>query len=148
LDLAAFGGRFRDVALLVGALAATACTKSSGSTPANAFAAPLPECDATELEAESAKLRVSQPSLGPPKQVRNRQPEYPREAKDRQAAGEVAIRYRIQGDGTVGDLVVLCAPDPALAEASIDALEDWEFEPRYMNGAPATFDSIARFTFR
>jgi TonB family protein len=128
-------------------VAATACTKTSGSTP-NAFAAPLPLCNATELDAESAKLRVSQPSLGPPKQIRNRQPEHPREAKDRQAAGEVAIRYRIQGDGAVSDLVVLCSPDPALAEASVAALEDWEFEPRYLNGAPATYDSIARFTFK
>lgn len=70
-----------------------------------------------------------------PRRVRNVNPLYPAEARDRRVQGMVIIEARIGEDGHVTKTRVLRGV-AGLDEAALDAVGQWEFEPVLLNGQP------------
>jgi protein TonB len=75
-------------------------------------------------------------------------PGFPARAK-RQGidAGVVTVEYTIDSSGSVKDAVVVKADPPHLFDdAVLDAIRQWKYQPKLVNGAPV--DSRQEFTFR
>ena len=74
-------------------------------------------------------------------------PRFPARAK-RQGidAGVVTVEYTIDKSGSVKDAVVVKADPPLLFdEAVLNAIRQWKYQPKLVNGVPA--DSRQKFTF-
>ena len=70
-----------------------------------------------------------------PRKVKDVRPLYPQEARDAGVQGVVIIEMRVDADGRVGSARVLRSI-PLLDQAALDAVQQWEFEPTLLNGAP------------
>lgn len=68
--------------------------------------------------------------------------------KDAGAAGRVLLRGVIRIDGTLGGLSVLASPDPALAEAALEAIRSWRYEPTRLNGQPVETTTLITLDFQ
>jgi protein TonB len=62
-------------------------------------------------------------------------PVFPQAALDKGVQGPVTIQAIIGKDGFIRDTLVSQAP-PDLAQAAIDAVRLWQFEPTRLNGEP------------
>ena len=62
-------------------------------------------------------------------------PVYPPQALNMRIAGTVVVQATIAEDGSVHDLKVKSG-HPALAQAAIDAVKHWRYDPFLMNGRP------------
>ena len=62
-------------------------------------------------------------------------PVFPQSARDRGVEGPVTIQAIIGKDGFIRDTLVSQAP-PDLAQAAVDAIRLWQFEPTRLNGEP------------
>jgi TonB family protein len=69
---------------------------------------------------------------------------YPVEAKRLGAEGDVMLEAVILTDGTVGKARVISSPHPLLADAALDAVREWRYEPVRLNGVPV--ESITQVT--
>lgn len=74
-------------------------------------------------------------NVRPPRKIKDVKPVYPPEARDAQVQGVVILEMRIDPDGRVGNARVLRSI-PLLDQAALDAVQQWEFEPTLLNGAP------------
>ena len=74
-------------------------------------------------------------AIKPPVKIKDVRPVYPQEARDARVQGVVIIEARIEPDGRVGHAVVLRSI-PMLDQAALDAVNQWEFMPTLLNGAP------------
>jgi beta-lactamase regulating signal transducer with metallopeptidase domain len=83
---------------------------------------PAPPCDNSPIGG----------SLRPPTKIRDVRPMYPTGA----GAGQVVLDARIGADGLVTRAEVVGAADPALANAAINAVSQWEFTPTYLDCQP------------
>jgi len=71
------------------------------------------------------------------KLIRQTRPVYPQELQDAGVEGSVIIRAIIGKDGTVlHPQVVNTAIDPRLAQAALDAVSHWLYQPTLLNGQP------------
>lgn len=70
-----------------------------------------------------------------PRKIKDARPVYPQEARDARVQGVVILEMRIDPDGRVGSARVLRSI-PQLDQAALDAVQQWEFEPTLLNGAP------------
>lgn len=69
--------------------------------------------------------------------LRKVMPVYPKSAKQLGIEGTVLLRAVIQKDGSLLSLsVVNTPPDPELAKAALDAVQQWHYEPTLLNGEP------------
>lgn len=75
-------------------------------------------------------------------------PAFPARAKRRGIeAGVVTVEYTIDSSGSVKDAVVVKADPPSFFdEAVLDAIRQWKYQPKLVNGVPV--DSRQKFTFR
>jgi len=62
------------------------------------------------------------------------QPNYPEEALQNRIAGTVRLHVILEKDGTVKQ-VELVAGHPLLAQAAIDAVKQWRYQPTTLNGS-------------
>jgi TonB family protein len=83
---------------------------------------------------DTGALRVGG-NIKPPTRVRSVAAVYPPDARDAKITGVVIIQIRIEGDGRVSDARVVRSV-PALDQAALDAVRQWEFTPTLMNGNP------------
>ena len=68
---------------------------------------------------------------------RNKPPRYPAEARRRREEGTVGLLVEIREDGHVGNLSIdQPSGHPLLDQAALDAVQNWEFTPQYLNGQP------------
>ena len=75
-------------------------------------------------------------------------PEYPRTALSRQAEGWVEVEFRVTADGTTQDVTVSDASHERLfRNEAIEAIENWEFEPRIFLGTAIPQRSYVRLRF-
>ena len=79
-------------------------------------------------------------NLRVPHKLRHVAPIYP--ASD--AEGVVILTTVISVDGTVTNTRPLSSPDPALAQAAMDAVNLWEFDPTLLDGVPV--DTLMQVT--
>jgi len=94
-----------------------------------------------DSQSKTSYCEVTPNSLGPPQVQRGRvvhrvKPKYPKEARRAKLEGTVRLRATIAKDGTVRDLSVLSG-DPILADAALEAVKQWRYEPFLVNGAAA-----------
>lgn len=75
------------------------------------------------------------------------QPVYPLEAKQDHISGSVVLHAIIGKDGAIEDLEVISAPSESLAEASIDAVSQWKYEPYLLNGKATEVDTTITVYF-
>ncbi|PYT32976.1 MAG: hypothetical protein DMG58_09005 [Acidobacteria bacterium] len=75
-------------------------------------------------------------NVTPAKLIHQTHPEYPGSAKSRGVQGDVVLRAVISLDGSVGSMSPAGSPDPELAQAAINAVRQWRYEPALLNGQP------------
>jgi TonB family protein len=75
------------------------------------------------------------------------EPVYPEDARQQQIQGTVVLEVHIGRDGAVQDVQVISGP-PQLAHASTDAVKQWLFKPRRVNGRPAPMQTRITLNFR
>jgi uncharacterized protein (TIGR03435 family) len=79
-------------------------------------------------------------NLRPPRKLRHVAPIYPASG----AEGVVILTAVISLDGTVTNTRPLSSPDPDLAQAAMDAVNLWEFDPTLLDGIPV--DTLMQVT--
>jgi bla regulator protein blaR1 len=71
-----------------------------------------------------------------PKKIHNVAPVYPAEARAAGVQGIVFIEATIDTDGNVSDAKILRGAAPALDQAALDAVGQWQYTPTMLNGVP------------
>jgi len=74
--------------------------------------------------------------------VKKRAPEYPENARQQRIQGLVALDARIGADGVVKIGKVVVSASPELNQSSINALQEWRYEPATCNGKPVEVETI------
>jgi TonB family protein len=73
-------------------------------------------------------------------------PVYPAEARSADVRGEVRMDVIVGADGLVKDIQVLSG-DSRLANAAVEAVQQWVYRPALINGAPAAVVAQVRVNF-
>ena len=73
-------------------------------------------------------------------------PKYPKQAKKEQLEGNVVVEATIERNGNVGDLAIVSG-DVVLADAAVDAIRSWRFEPYTKSGQPVQVHQKLAFNF-
>ncbi len=108
---------------------------SGVGVPLGAPPPPPPPREAAPLPSGQTPVRVGG-SIKVPTKVRDVRPVYPAEAQAARVQGVVIIEATIDVDGRVYDARVLRSV-PALDDAALEAVRQWEFSPTEVDGAPA-----------
>lgn len=74
------------------------------------------------------------------------EPEYPENARQMQLQGPVVLDVRIGEDGGVQEMT-LVSGQPLLVQAAKDAVKQWRFKPRIVNGLPTTMQTRITLSF-
>ena len=72
--------------------------------------------------------------INPPTKVKDVRPLFPRAAREAGVNGVVMLHAVIDTEGRMKDVRVVSSPHPALEQAAIDAVSQWEFVPTLLNG--------------
>lgn len=75
-------------------------------------------------------------------------PKYPREAERRGIVGVVVLKYIVDEQGLVKNVVILRSPDETLSEACRQAVLTWRFVPFLENGKPVKKEFTESFPFQ
>lgn len=75
------------------------------------------------------------------------EPQYPEDARQQKIQGSVVLDVQVGPDGTVQDVQIVSGP-PQLAQASTDAVKQWRFKPRLVNGHAVPMQTRATLNFR
>ena len=75
------------------------------------------------------------------------EPEYPEAARQQRIQGAVVVDVHIGRDGAVQDVQTISGP-PLLAQASLDAVKQWRFKPRSVNGRPTEMQTRITLNFK
>ena len=92
---------------------------------------------------ESASTGIQ---LAPGRLVRKVDAQYPKEAKKSKLQGKVLLEATIDRDGTVINIAIN-EGNLLLADAAVDAVRNWQFEPYTRNGSPLEVHQQLAFTF-
>jgi len=108
-----------------------------------------------ELEAQipAQKIVVVQPDWKVPAEVMARRvvhhalPEYPEPARQAGVQGTVLLDTVVSVEGAVTQVKFVSGPE-ALAQAAMDAVRSWRYEPYLVKGQPVTVESSVVVNFR
>ena len=75
------------------------------------------------------------------------EPQYPEDARQQGIQGAVVLEVHIGGDGAVQDVQVVSG-QPELAQASMDAVKQWRFRARRLNGSAVPMQTRITLNFR
>jgi TonB family protein len=75
-------------------------------------------------------------------------PVYPASAESAGIAGTVLLRAIVSTDGGIIGLTLLSSPDPALADAAIESVRQWRYQPTLLNGQPVEVVTTISVNFR
>ena len=115
---------------------------------------PLAEIQVTELKATdqlppSAFVpppgAVSKPGCmnpNPPHLVKRVMPRYPEQEQQSHVEGTVSIDALIGKDGSVSQLRIVSGVTPGLNKASLDAVQQWRYEPATCNGVALDIEAV------
>lgn len=133
--------------LLVGAAAASAFPLGVGPSPA-APAVSVPHEPGNAAPAgKDEVLKVGGEVKEPV--VKNRDaPAYPEEARKNKVQGSVILSVVVDGKGNVAKVETVESPDPMLAEAAIEAVKKWTYEPATLKGKPVKVQMKVTVTFK
>lgn len=96
---------------------------------------------------EPEKIVELSPTAAEGSLLRRVEPEYPEEARQKRVQGAVVLEVHIGADGSVQDVQVVSG-EPLLARASTDAVKQWRFKSRTVNGRPAEMQTKVTLNFR
>jgi TonB family protein len=100
------------------------------------------------LSEEFAPVRAREHgNLEPATLISRRNPVYPAVAKQSLISGSVEVHFRISPQGNVYDVKSVHG-SPILAQAAIEAVEEWRYEPARLNGAPIDSRGRTNFDFK
>jgi protein TonB len=74
-----------------------------------------------------------------PEAVRQPQPIYPLDAKNKNESGEVVVAFVVDESGRVLNPRVVSSSDPVFEEPTLRAIEQWRFAPGTLHGLPVRF---------
>jgi len=100
------------------------------------------------LKTESAKpklLHVS-PEVAASRLIHRVDPQYPTVAREPRVQGVVALQAWIGTDGYVGKLKLMSG-DSRLAEAAIEAVKQWQYQPYYVDGRAVDVETEITINF-
>jgi TonB family protein len=107
-----------------------------------------------ELEPQHAQTTpMEQPHVQVPAEVMQRllvhrvEPVYPADARKQHLRGIIAVDVVVGSDGSVQSMRALNGPD-VLAQAAMDALRWWKFEPYRVNGEAAVAETTLAVEFK
>ncbi len=80
--------------------------------------------------------------------ISERAPVYPRAAMTRQIEGWVDLEFTVSATGRVEDVHVLESSASLFHQASIDAVEGYQFAPYLLHGRPVPVRAAVRFNYR
>jgi TonB family protein len=115
---------------------------------------PLAEVQVTELKAadqlspssfEPPPGAVSKPGCmnpNPPRLVKRVAPRYPEQERQSHAEGIVSIDALIGKDGSISGLQIISGATPGLNKASLDAVQQWRYEPATCNGVAIDIEAV------
>ena len=122
----------RDITLLVGSLTETISVTRGGGTPSfegQRARSPRPAtCGPSETQTAGGAVRIGG-QIRTPMKIRHVSPVYP----EGSAPGIVRMDAVIGIDGLVQETKVTNDASPALAQAAVDAVRQWEFDPTLLN---------------
>jgi TonB family protein len=75
-------------------------------------------------------------------------PVYPETAKSEGREGTVQLLAVILTDGTIGGLTATPDSDAELAQAAIDAVRQWQYQPTLLNGKPVEVATSIQVNFK
>jgi protein TonB len=81
-----------------------------------------------------------------PRLIRQVQPEYPPLAKQARIQGDVVIDSVIDTQGRVTEMEVVSG-SPLLVQSAIQALGQWRYQPKLLNGQPVAVDMLVTLHF-
>jgi TonB family protein len=97
-----------------------------------------PRIDEIPRPTPAARKPCPDPSIGgcinPPLKVKDVRPLFPPAAREAGVNGVVMLHAVIDTEGRMKDVRVVSSPHPALEQAAIDAVSQWEFAPTLLNG--------------
>jgi protein TonB len=67
--------------------------------------------------------------------IRQPMPVYPAQARKARIEGTVALDIVVSKSGDVREIHVVSGP-PALVPVAVEAVKQWQYAPRYLNGEP------------
>ncbi len=82
-----------------------------------------------------------------PRAISTPRPAYTREAMNAKIQGDVSLSVVVEKDGTVGEVKVARALDPALDAEAVRAARMWRFEPGRKDGKPVPVAVTLYMTF-
>ena len=139
----------RDVTLALGTLEETVTIVGGGSEMSfvsGSMAPPPPPPRTTERDmARKAYERDLQECVSsteggrvrPPRKIKDVRPIYPQILQSAGVAGTVVLDAVIDTDGLVKELTVIKSVNPALDEAALDAVRQWQFDGTLLNCVPS-----------
>lgn len=74
-------------------------------------------------------------------------PIYPQAAKEQHISGIVYMHAVIGRDGTITKLGLIESPSPILANAALEAVRTWKYQPYLLDGNPTPVDTTITVTF-
>jgi protein TonB len=81
-----------------------------------------------------------------PKLLKMVEPKYPAAAKSARVEGSVVIEATLTAQGTIEKLKVISGPS-LLVQAAVDAMQQWRYEPTYLNGQAVPVIITAKLNF-
>ncbi len=94
----------------------------------------------------SLAIRLSSGTTGG-KLIKRVEPVYPETAKARGVQGEVVLSAHVGTDGTVKSVRTVRG-NPFLANAAVEALRHWQYQPMKLNGNPVEMDTTVTVQFK
>jgi TonB family protein len=115
-----------------------------GSKPANGSLAPPPAA----TPARTPQRVLVGGNVQPAKLIKQTRPVYPAELKQQGITGSVILRTVISTTGEpLNPQVINTTVDPGLAQAALDAVRQWRYQPTLLNGQPVEFVTTITVTF-
>lgn len=108
---------------------------------AKAVSPPEPETASREADTNLRTYDV------PPRPIRRTAPKYPYTLKQAGVEGSALLSFTIDATGRVQDIEVSEAIHPEFAEAAVEAVGRWRFEPASSNGKPVACRISQRLEF-
>lgn len=83
----------------------------------------------------------------PPRPISVVTPSYPKEARKKKIEGPVVLHAVVAVDGTLSDINVVSG-SPILADAALEAVRQWHYQPSKVNGEPVEAQHEIVITFK
>jgi beta-lactamase regulating signal transducer with metallopeptidase domain len=128
----------RDVALQIGVIEETLWIGSRAPAPVPTPARPRETVSQPQFD--SCSQSTAGGCISPPRKIANAVPRYPQALIASGTAGNVEVDGRIGTDGFVKDLRVIAPADAELANATVEAVGQWQYTATRLDGVPVETD--------